>query len=166
MHIIINRIALIMYDGRRVRRLKWTVTGLIGAINIAVFIIWMPARLQINPTWIAINNVWDRVEKGLLALIDLGLNLKFIHLVHTELIKHGLTKYRDLYRFNITMIFVSLSLDVCLRRPLWVYRELANVADKAHRSSLLGSCRFLTSRALCTYQPPVFGISHRLPTLG
>lgn len=115
MQIIINRIALIMYDGRRVRTLKWTVAGLVGLINLSVFVIWMPARLQISPTWMALNSVWDRIEKGLLALIDLGLNLKFIHLVHTELIRHGLTKYRDLYRFNVTMIFISISLDVCVQ---------------------------------------------------
>lgn len=37
MHIIINRIALIMCDVRRVRMLKYVVTVLIGIINIVSF---------------------------------------------------------------------------------------------------------------------------------
>lgn len=159
MQIIINRIALIMYDVRQVRRLKWSVTLFIGVINIAVFVIWMPARLQISPTWIAINSVWDRVEKGLLALLDLGLNLKFIYLVHNELIKHGLTKYRDLYRFNISMIFVSLSLDVSLFLLSFFFSNenglcccgSAKMANRAHRLSSSELCRFPTNRASCMY---------------
>lgn len=112
MQIIINRIALIMCDSRRVRRLKWTVTLLIGAINISVFIIWMPARLQISSNWIYLNDIWDRVEKGIFLLIDLGLNLYFIYIVRSELIGHGLKKYWNLYWFNVSMIFISISLDV------------------------------------------------------
>ncbi|KAF3761312.1 hypothetical protein M406DRAFT_16992, partial [Cryphonectria parasitica EP155] len=114
MHIIINRIALIMYDQKRVRRLKWAATLLIGAINVSVFIIWMPARLQISPGWENLNDVWDRIEKGIFAILDLLLNLYFIYLVRKELITCGLTKFQHLYRFNIGMIFISISLDVVL----------------------------------------------------
>lgn len=91
---------------------------MIGVINIAVFIIWIPARLQVNAKWMAINNVWDRVEKGLLAIIDMCLNLYFIHLVRTELVRHGLAKYNNLYRFNIAMVFISMSLDVRQSHPV------------------------------------------------
>lgn len=87
-------------------------TLLIGAINISVFIIWMPARLQISSHWIYLNDIWDRVEKGIFLLIDLGLNLYFIYIVRSELIGHGLKKYWNLYWFNVGMIFVSISLDV------------------------------------------------------
>ncbi|KKY37682.1 hypothetical protein UCDDA912_g02304 [Diaporthe ampelina] len=114
MHIIINRIALIIYDGRKVIRLKLAVALLLGMVNISVFIVWMPARLQISQAWIHFNEIWDRVEKGIFALMDLGLNLYFIHLVRSELIAHGLTKYKALYKFNLVMIFCSLSLDVIL----------------------------------------------------
>jgi len=86
MHIIINRIALIMYDGRKVIRLKWAVALILGMVNVSVFIVWMPARLQISPAWIHFNEIWDRVEKGIFALIDLGLNLYFIYLVRSELV--------------------------------------------------------------------------------
>lgn len=112
MHIIINRIALIMCDPPRARRLKLTATLLIGAINVTVFIIWIPARLQISEHWILVNDIWDRIEKGIFAICDLGLNLYFIYLVKTELTVHGLTKYRYLYLFNLGMIFISISLDV------------------------------------------------------
>lgn len=112
MHIIINRIALIMYDAKRVQRLKIVATLVIGLVNTTVFIIWIPARLQINPQWMILNSVWDRVEKGILALFDLGLNLYFIYLVRSELTAHGLTKYRYLFWFNVGMIFISMSLDV------------------------------------------------------
>lgn len=105
-----------MYDARRVRRLKVAATLLIGVINITVFIIWIPARLQINERWIMLNSIWDRIEKGIFAIFDLGLNLYFIYLVRAELTIHGLTKYRYLYMFNIGMIFISISLDVSRRR--------------------------------------------------
>lgn len=130
MHIIINRIALIIYDGRRVIRLKWAVALLLGTVNVSVFIVWMPARLQISPAWIHFNEIWDRVEKGIFALMDLGLNLYFIYLVRSELVAHGLTKYETLYKFNLVMIFCSLSLDVSLtRRCLWenVRNELTSI---------------------------------------
>lgn len=116
MHIIINRIALIIYDGHKVVHLKLGVAILLGMVNVSVFIVWMPARLQISPSWIHFNEIWDRVEKGIFALIDLCLNLYFIYLVRSELIAHGLTKYEALYKFNIVMIFCSLSLDVSLMR--------------------------------------------------
>lgn len=112
MHIIINRISLIMYDARRVKRLQLVATLLIGVINATVFIIWIPARLQISERWMMINSIWDRIEKGIFAILDLGLNLYFIYLVRAELTIHGLTKYRYLYLFNTGMIFISISLDV------------------------------------------------------
>lgn len=133
MHIIINRIALIIYDIKRVRRLKTMATLFMGAINVSVFIIWIPARLQISPHWVQINEIWDRVEKGIFALFDLGLNLYFIYLVRSQLITHGLTKYRYLYWFNIAMIFISISLDVSKTLNIDDRYSDANVrVDRAH----------------------------------
>lgn len=139
MQIIINRIALIIYNQNRIRRLKWAISLLIGAINISVFIIWMPARLQVSPGWVHVNDIWDRVEKGIFALADLGLNLYFVYLVRKELVRYGLTKYTLLYRYNIGMIFISMSLDVstsghalsvfrCLQFVGCVHVVLANAA--------------------------------------
>lgn len=96
----------------RATRLKWIVFAIILAVNISVFIIWMPARLQINDQWIWLNNIWDRCEKVIFALVDGALNAYFIYLVRSRLIENGLTKYIPLYRMNLFLIFVSLSLDV------------------------------------------------------
>lgn len=153
MHIIINRIALIMYDARRVRRLKVGATLLIGAINITVFVIWIPARLQISPYWMQLNSVWDRVEKGIFAIFDLGLNLYFIHLVRSELTAHGLTKYRDLYLFNLGMVFISISLDVSRHTPrsAAVSAALCKADVSLNRSFSSASCLCRANPLLCKY---------------
>ncbi|KAM5372443.1 hypothetical protein ACJZ2D_007481 [Fusarium nematophilum] len=114
LQIILNRLGLLMVVPGRATRLKWLVFGIILAINISVFIIWMPARLQINDTWVHLNEIWDRCEKVIFALVDGALNGYFIYLVRSRLIENGLTKYVPLYRMNLVLIFVSLSLDVAL----------------------------------------------------
>jgi hypothetical protein len=112
MQTIINRIALLSVQRSVAIRLKWTVAAILGLINISVFVIWIPARLQISETFIHVNDIWDRMEKVIFALIDGTLNVYFIYLVRTKLIANGLTKYMPLFWFNIMMVFVSLSLDV------------------------------------------------------
>ncbi|KAI3535679.1 hypothetical protein CSPX01_11203 [Colletotrichum filicis] len=114
MQIIVNRIAILMPIPAQATRLKWGVFGILLAVNISVFCIWIPARLQINETYIHINEIWDRIEKGIFLLVDAGLNLTFIYLVKSRLIASGLTKYTALFRFNLAMIAVSMSLDVIL----------------------------------------------------
>lgn len=112
LQIILNRLGLLMVVPGQATKLKWLVFGIILAINISVFIIWMPARLQINDTWVHLNEIWDRCEKVIFALVDGALNGYFIYLVRSRLIENGLTKYTPLYRMNLVLIFVSLSLDV------------------------------------------------------
>ncbi|KAF1963108.1 hypothetical protein CC80DRAFT_392025, partial [Byssothecium circinans] len=114
MQIIVNRISLLWVRRSVATRLKWTVAGILGLINISVFVIWIPARLQISPTWIHLNDIWDRIEKVIFAVIDGGLNGYFIYLVRTKLIANGLTKYMPLFWFNIFMICISMSLDMIL----------------------------------------------------
>ncbi|KAI0593547.1 hypothetical protein F4775DRAFT_577514 [Biscogniauxia sp. FL1348] len=109
--IIINRVGLLMEDGSRARRLKWCAFGALAAVNAAVFCAWIPAALQVSPRWIEANRVWDRIEKCLFLLIDAALNLYFVHLVRSQLVANGLTKYTRLYRFNLGMISVSISMD-------------------------------------------------------
>jgi hypothetical protein len=112
MQIIVNRIALLHVSPTIVRRLKWGIFGILAVINISVFCIWIPARLQISQTYIDINNVWDRIEKGIFAAIDLALNFYFVYLVRSSLISYGLKKYVVLYRFNLIMVVISISMDV------------------------------------------------------
>ncbi|KAH6655143.1 hypothetical protein BKA67DRAFT_534081 [Truncatella angustata] len=114
LQIIINRVRLLMVDQRKADYLKWSVAIFVGLINISVFIIWIPARLEISQRWIDINNWWDRAEKILFGLCDIGLNLYFIYLVRSKLVANGLKKYERLLRFNMMMIFLSMSMDVVL----------------------------------------------------
>jgi hypothetical protein len=112
--IIANRVGLIMVNKRRVPVMKWSLFVFVGVINISVFIIWIPARLEISPTWIHINEVWDRIEKSLYLIIDGLLNAYFLYLVRSKLIACGLTKYKALFNFNAGIVFVSLSMDVSI----------------------------------------------------
>lgn len=114
MQIIINRIEIMMVVPAMATRLKWGVFLLLLIVNISVLIIWIPARLQISAQWIHLNEVWDRCEKVIFGLIDLGLNLTFVYLVRFHLTKNGLSKYIPLYRFNLVLASLSLSLDVSI----------------------------------------------------
>mgnify|MGYP004717143795 CR=1 FL=1 len=136
MQIIVNRIALLAVSPTIVRRLKWGIFAILAAINISVFCIWIPARLQISQTYIDINNVWDRIEKGLFAVIDLALNFYFVYLVRSSLISYGLTKYVVLYRFNLVMVALSISMDVSLFHRVYYVARLT----LEPRSSSLPQC--------------------------
>ncbi|KAM0352894.1 hypothetical protein ACHAPU_001777 [Fusarium lateritium] len=114
MQIIVNRIALLHVSPTIIRRLKWGIFAILAAINVSVFCIWLPARLQINQTYVDINTIWDRIEKGIFAVIDLALNFYFVYLVRSTLISYGLTKYVVLYRFNLVMVVVSISMDILI----------------------------------------------------
>ncbi|KAH6996978.1 hypothetical protein EDB80DRAFT_138268 [Ilyonectria destructans] len=114
MQIIINRIALLAVSPSTVRRLRWGIFFTLLIINISVGIVWIPARLQISPRWIHVNNIYDRLEKAVFAVIDVCLNLYFVHLVRSSLIEYGLTKYILLYRFNLAMVAVSLTMDILI----------------------------------------------------
>ncbi|KAK3936697.1 hypothetical protein QBC46DRAFT_418334 [Diplogelasinospora grovesii] len=119
--IIINRISLLMLDSPgRASQLKWGVFVIISIITTIVIIIWTPARMQINPTWINANYIWDRTEKGIFLLVDTALNFYFIYLVRSNLISNGLTKYQRLFRFNLGMVFVSVALDVVVLGAVWL----------------------------------------------
>jgi hypothetical protein len=114
LQIIINRIALLLVNKRNINRVKWGVALIASLINISGFCIWIPARLQISPVYHEINIVWDRTEKGIFLIVDLTLNVYFICLVRSRLIKYGLTKYNKLFYFNVAMEILSVSLDFVL----------------------------------------------------
>lgn len=87
---------------------------LITLVNISVYNIWIPARLQISDRYIWINEWWDRTEKGIYLLVDAALNFYFIRIVKHNLVKHGLTKYRTLMHFNMFIVGFSLCMDVLI----------------------------------------------------
>ncbi|KAI4650726.1 hypothetical protein J4E93_003083 [Alternaria ventricosa] len=114
LQIIINRIRVIVPDRRRS---KWIMIGtaiFVTVINISVFNVWIPARLQVNKKYHLINEYWDRIEKGLYLLADAALNWYFLKTVKENLINNGLTKYNKLVRFNQQIVMVSLLMDVMI----------------------------------------------------
>jgi hypothetical protein len=114
LQIIINRCSILVSDKKFVWRLKWGVAALITAINISVYCIWIPARLQISEGYVHLNEVWDRCEKGIYLVVDACLNILFIRIVRQNLVAHGLHKYKGLVTFNIFIIGFSLSMDVLI----------------------------------------------------
>ncbi|KAH8734268.1 hypothetical protein BGZ61DRAFT_490291 [Ilyonectria robusta] len=114
MQIIINRISILMVVRQNAWKLKLGIFLILLAINVSVFCIWVPARLQISNTFIRVNNIWDRIEKCIFLIIDASLNLYFIHLVKSRLIANGLTKYTRLFNVNLGMIGISITMDVLL----------------------------------------------------
>ncbi|EKD14609.1 uncharacterized protein L3040_000133 [Drepanopeziza brunnea f. sp. 'multigermtubi'] len=113
LQIIVNRVSLLLVDQRQALRLKICVAVLTTAINISVYCIWIPARLQISKNYIYVNEIWDRCEKSLYLVIGGALNLYFNHIVKQRLVRQGLVKYDRLVRYNQWLICLSLSMD-CL----------------------------------------------------
>jgi hypothetical protein len=114
LQIIANRISFLMADKRHARRLKWALFLFVALINISVFNIWIPGVMGVSHTYVTLNHIWEHVEKTVFLLVDLGLNIYFLYLVRSNLIKYGLTKYRILFNFNAGIILVSTSMDILL----------------------------------------------------
>lgn len=112
LQIIINRIGIIDTNTRRIRFTRYTVAIIVTMINISVYCIWIPARLQISAEYIRINDIWDRCEKTIYLVLDACLNCGFIWTVRKNLVKMGLEKYRTLMHVNIAIVVLSLSMDV------------------------------------------------------
>ncbi|GAA6007021.1 uncharacterized protein JCM10292_003432 [Rhodotorula paludigena] len=114
LQIIINRVNLLWSDARHQRYLKYGVAALITAINISVYCIWVPARLQLSDTYVHVNEVWDRCEKCIYLVVDACLNWLFIRVVRARLVGNGLDRYRPLVRTNQRLILLSISLDALI----------------------------------------------------
>ncbi|KAL1605542.1 hypothetical protein SLS59_003344 [Nothophoma quercina] len=114
LQIIINRIRVIVPDRRHSRQIMIATAVFVTAINVSVFNIWIPARLQISHKYHVINEYWDRIEKFLYLLVDAALNWYFLKTVKANLISNGLTKYNRLVRFNQRIVVVSLLMDVMI----------------------------------------------------
>ncbi|KAL2848412.1 hypothetical protein BJY01DRAFT_233975 [Aspergillus pseudoustus] len=114
LQIIINRCALLLIDKKKATYLKAAVATLITAVNISVYAIWVPARLQISENYIWINDRWDRCEKVIYLIVDGCLNFYFVHIVRANLVSAGLRKYKVLIYFNMSIIGISLSMDVLI----------------------------------------------------
>ncbi|KAH6900813.1 hypothetical protein B0T10DRAFT_37694 [Thelonectria olida] len=114
LQIIVNRCSILLTDQKKAYRLKVGIATIITAVNISVYCIWIPARLQISHRFVWINEWWDRCEKVIYLIVDGMLNFYFIHIVRVNLVVHGLTKYKKLVHFNMFIIGFSLSMDVLI----------------------------------------------------
>ncbi|KAK2033989.1 hypothetical protein LX32DRAFT_679335 [Colletotrichum zoysiae] len=117
MQIIINRIAIIEEGQKTIVYMKWGTALVITLINIAVFVIWIPAHLQppASQTFVTINRYWDRTSKILILLVDAGLNWYFLRVVKNRLLnQHGLMKYKPLVGFNAKLMVLSIAMDAML----------------------------------------------------
>ncbi|KAK8063107.1 hypothetical protein PG997_015204 [Apiospora hydei] len=112
--IIINRIALLALDQKKMQKIRWGVFAILSVVNISVYCIWIPARLQISDQYIFINKIWDRLEKVIFLCVDSSLSIYFVLLIRRNLIDNGLDKYMPLYRFNLFMVGCSIALDCIL----------------------------------------------------
>lgn len=121
---------------------------LITAINISVYNIWIPARLQISEKYIWTNEWWDRIEKVLYLLVDGSLNIYFIVIVKRNLVSNGLAKYRRLTKFNIFIIGFSLSMDVLIISMMSLDNTFVQVFPPSSRATTL-----TTREAICSSTP-------------
>ncbi|KAF4980296.1 hypothetical protein FZEAL_3667 [Fusarium zealandicum] len=112
--IIINRVGLLMVVRANATRLKWLCFFILLAVNVSVFCIWVPARLQISDSYVHLNEIWDRCEKIIFAIMDAVLNFYFIWIVKKRLISNGLQKYTRLYQMNLFLVVISIALDILL----------------------------------------------------
>ncbi|KAJ4264361.1 hypothetical protein NW762_005559 [Fusarium torreyae] len=114
MQIIVNRISIIAEHRSTIFKLKWGTALCITLINIAVFAIWIPSH-TVPPTSdliVRINEVWDRVSKVLILIVDAGLNWYFLRTVKKRLVEqHRLKKYEPLVGFNAKLMVISILMD-------------------------------------------------------
>ncbi|KAK7423539.1 hypothetical protein QQX98_000997 [Neonectria punicea] len=112
--IILDRVSLLMDVPGQATKLKWLLFTILFALNISVFVVWMPAHLQVSQKWIHLNTIWDRCDKVIFTLVDAAVNGYFVYIVRARLSTYGLTKYLPLYHMNLGLICASLMFDIAL----------------------------------------------------
>ncbi|KAK8043324.1 hypothetical protein PG993_005754 [Apiospora rasikravindrae] len=111
LQIVANRVSVLMASQREARNVKVGILLIMTFLTFSVACTWMPARLQISPYIIRVNDVWDRASKAIFLCTDLALNMFFLKTVSAKLISAGLTKYKILFRYNACMICISMLID-------------------------------------------------------
>ncbi|KAL1597834.1 hypothetical protein SLS60_008321 [Paraconiothyrium brasiliense] len=130
MQIIINRIALIAEHRRTVWRIKWGTVIVITTINILVMVIWIPAHLDPPPSqvFVQINQVWDKISKVIILIVDAGLNWYFLRTVKQRLVQqHGLVKYAPLVKFNARLMVLSIAMDGMLIGLMFLKNQIVYI---------------------------------------
>jgi hypothetical protein len=68
--------------------------------------------------FVDINNIWDKISKVIILVVDAGLNWYFLRTVKIRLVQqHGLKKYQPLVGFNAKLMIVSIAMDVSDYHP-------------------------------------------------
>ncbi|KAK2595464.1 hypothetical protein QQS21_006804 [Conoideocrella luteorostrata] len=100
------------------RKAKWLKLGLVAAIacvNTGVYVIWPAAYMaDATPEQKHRNDIFEKAEKAFFLVVDLGLNVTFLYLVRFRLIAHGLSKYWQLFNFNVAIVCLSTAMDAAL----------------------------------------------------
>ncbi|CAE6536210.1 unnamed protein product [Rhizoctonia solani] len=164
LQIIVNRICVLLSTPRQRFWLKFIIAAWITAINISVYCIWVPAKLQISDRYHEINVWWDRTEKCLYLVTDGILNYMFIRSIKQRLLKVGLKKYDKLVKFNEKIIAVSLAMDVLIITMMshpndFVYTQFHPVLEIEMCMSKL-MIKVATSAGITVYEDEALEASH------
>ncbi|KAE9967660.1 hypothetical protein BLS_005756 [Venturia inaequalis] len=114
LQIIINRIAIISPSQKIVNRVRFGVAIYIALINATVIGTFIPAVMGASPGITSGGEVYAKVAKVLILVMDCFLNFYFISEVKDNLIRNGLKKYERLANFNMSIIVVSVMMDLFL----------------------------------------------------
>lgn len=118
--ILANRVAVLLTSAVVGRRLKWGVFLGTAVLTVSVVVVWTPGTMEISPAWERANEVWDRGEKVCFMVGDVGLNAVFVWVVRQELVRrHGLGRYKDLWRVNVAMVAATVVLDAAVVASTW-----------------------------------------------
>jgi len=91
-------------------------------------------------SYVQINQIWDRISKSLICLVDAWLNWFFLKNVKVRLVQEaGLEKYRTLVDFNTKLVVLSVLLDVSVFR----------LRAQAHTTSMILCCHAALAYSTC-----------------
>ncbi|RSL44844.1 hypothetical protein CEP54_014524 [Fusarium duplospermum] len=127
-------------------KLKWVCFLILLAVNISVFCIWVPARLQISEKYIHLNEIWDRCEKVIFAIMDAALNFYFIYVVKQRLVANGLQNY---IQFHPLVYLLKLHIEMNMADLIGKVVRASNTNqdhDYSSRSRTNGTSRQHPSR--------------------
>jgi hypothetical protein len=82
----------------------------------------------VSDTFVKINDVWDKISKVLILIVDAWLNWYFLRTVKIRLVnQHGLTKYAPLISFNGKLMVVSIAMDALLIGLMFLHNQVVYI---------------------------------------
>ncbi|RDW63325.1 hypothetical protein BP6252_10870 [Coleophoma cylindrospora] len=94
-------------------RVRFGMSAVLVVVNIIDFIIWAPAKLAFAQTlnFVEVNKYWDGISKGILLLIDIGLNLYLLLMILQLISKSGLLRSKTVVISNAWLLITSIIVD-------------------------------------------------------